>query len=227
METALSPLPPAFPSNILSLPFYPWSHMECVLNSNFGVSLGQTGFFGGFEELSLLVMSTLFQTFRASMERKLDFLIFSSPRELWVCFCGDGESSWSLTLKVRPWTGLTCCLSGSVVGSLLSRREYLFLPISVQMQRYVDERKPGPWRALFRVPVALERTRKKIFVSGYNDQPFLPPHRDTSFWTGRMAVSRCFVFSSLNWIYSTYMPTSITEWCLCCYKVSFLLRSLN
>lgn len=121
METALSPLPPAFPSNILSLPFYPWSHMECVLNSNFGISLGQTGFFGGFEELSLLVMSTLFQTFRASMERKLDFLIFLSPIELWVCFCGNGDSSWSLTLKVRPWTGLTCCLSGSVVGNLLSR----------------------------------------------------------------------------------------------------------
>jgi len=67
------------------------------------------------------------------------------------------------------------------VGNLLSRREYLFLPIPVQMQHYVDERKPGPWRALFRVPGAFERTRKKIFVSGYNDQPFLPPHRDTSF----------------------------------------------
>lgn len=56
------------------------------------------------------------------------------------------------------------------MGNILSRREYLFLPIPVQMQRYVGERNPGPWRALFRVPGAFRRTRKKIFVSGYQPQ---------------------------------------------------------
>ena len=95
------------------------------------------------------------------------------------------------------------------------------------MRYHVDGRKPGPWRILIMVPGAFKRTGKKVFVSGYNDQPFLPPHKNTSFWIGRLAVSSCFVFSSLNWIYSTYVPTSITEWCLCCYKASFLLRSLN
>lgn len=52
--------------------------MEYVLNSNFGVSLDQTGFLGGSEELELLVMSILTQAFRATTQRKLDFLTFLS-----------------------------------------------------------------------------------------------------------------------------------------------------
>lgn len=41
-----------FPSNTPLTTFLPTrGHMECVLNSNFEVSLDQTGFLGGFEEL--------------------------------------------------------------------------------------------------------------------------------------------------------------------------------
>lgn len=41
-------------------------YTECVLNFNFGVSLDQASCLGGFEELWLLVISILFQVFRAT-----------------------------------------------------------------------------------------------------------------------------------------------------------------
>lgn len=51
MDSCLFPPSPSFPAISPSLPFYPLGHMECVLNFNFGVSLDQTVFLGGFEEL--------------------------------------------------------------------------------------------------------------------------------------------------------------------------------
>lgn len=131
------------------------------------------------------------------------FLTFLSPTELWECFCGNGVGGmvadawpdpgsqtldWSLpTACQEVWWGIW--LEG--------------IPLPVHMWHCVNGRKPRLWRTLVMVPRWYKKQGRKSLSPEITVTSLFSLLTDAYFLIGRLAVSSCFVFTLLNWIYST------------------------